>query len=240
MRGCAPERVQPLRLSIIIPCLNEAAEIGATLAACHPARSHAAEIIVVDGGSCDQTVDIARQGADLVLSATRGRASQMNAGAQRARGGLLLFLHADSRLPADAVPQVLTGLAQSGKEWGRFDVTISGQHPFLPLIGALMNARSRLTRIATGDQALFVTRTLFAKVGGFPELPLMEDIALSAQLAKVSKPLCLRQRVTTSGRRWEKHGVLRTVLLMWRLRLAYWRGVSPFELARLYAPHREP
>jgi rSAM/selenodomain-associated transferase 2 len=239
MRGCAPEAGAALRLSIIIPCLNEASEIGATLAACQPARSHGAEIIVVDGGSCDETVDIATPAADVVLSAPRGRASQMNAGAQRARGEILLFLHADSRLPADAVPQVLDELTRSGKHWGRFDVTISGKHPFLPVIGALMNARSRLTRIATGDQALFVRRTLFAKVGGFPELPLMEDIALSTQLANVSKPLCLRQRVTTSGRRWEKHGVLRTVLLMWRLRLAYWRGVSPFELARLYVPHRE-
>jgi rSAM/selenodomain-associated transferase 2 len=229
-----------LRFSIIIPCLNEAAEIGATLAACRGACSDDAEIIVVDGGSSDETVDIAGQTADLVLSAPRGRAMQMNAGARRASGEVLLFLHADSRLPANAVSLVLDELARSGKHWGRFDVTISGKHPFLPVIGALMNARSRLTRIATGDQALFVRRTLFAKVGGFPELPLMEDIALSTQLAKMSKPLCLRQRVTTSGRRWEEHGVLRTVVLMWRLRLAYSLGVSPFELARLYAPHREP
>lgn len=226
------------RLSIIIPCLNEAGEIGATLLACRSVCSADTEIIVVDGGSGDGTPEIARTMADRVLLAPRGRASQMNAGAQRARGDVLLFLHADSRLPADAETLVLNELARSCRQWGRFDVTISGSHRLLPAIAALMNVRSRCTRIATGDQGLFVTRALFESAGRFPDIPLMEDIALSVNLAKTGAPLCLRQRVTTSGRRWEKHGVLRTVLLMWRLRFAYWRGVSPVELATRYAPHR--
>ncbi|MES2564354.1 MAG: TIGR04283 family arsenosugar biosynthesis glycosyltransferase [Pseudomonadota bacterium] len=227
-----------VRLSIIIPCLNEDSEIGATLLACRSVCSADTEIIVVDGGSCDRTAEIARTTAHTVLSAPRGRATQMNAGAERAHGEVLLFLHADSRLPWGAEALVLDGLARSDKQWGRFDVTISGGHYLFPFIAALMNVRSRWTGIATGDQALFVTRASFDSAGRFPEIPLMEDIALSTALAKTGPPLCIRQRVTTSGRRWEKHGVLRTTLLMWRLRLAYWRGVSPVELARRYAPHR--
>ncbi|HET7159778.1 MAG TPA: TIGR04283 family arsenosugar biosynthesis glycosyltransferase [Burkholderiales bacterium] len=226
------------RLSIIIPCLNEAREIGATLLACRSVCSADTEIIVVDGGSEDGTREIARTMADVVLLAPRGRASQMNAGALRAHGEVLLFLHADSRLPADAETLVLKGLARTHKHWGRFDVAISGSHRLLPVIAALMNVRSRWTRIATGDQGLFVTRTLFESAGRFPDIPLMEDIAFSAKLAKTGAPLCIRQRVTTSGRRWEKHGVWRTILLMWRLRFAYWRGVNPVKLATRYAPHR--
>lgn len=231
--------MQLLRLSIIIPCLNEAEEIGATLDACNAACNRDTEVIVVDGGSSDGTVEIARNRADVVVSAPRGRASQMNAGARHARGDVLLFLHADSRLPAGADTLVLEGLAATGKRWGRFDVTISGRHPLLPVIAAFMNRRSRWTRIATGDQALFVTCDLFESAGHFPELPLMEDIALTTILARDGGPLCFRQRVTTSGRRWEKHGVLKTILLMWRLRLAYCCGIDPNELARRYASHRQ-
>lgn len=227
-----------MRLSIIIPCLNEAEEIAATLDACAEMRARGTEIIVVDGGSSDATIALAKSRADVVLSAPRGRASQMNAGARCARGEILLFLHADSRLPASADTLVLDGLAASGKRWGRFDVVISGRHALLPVIAACMNRRSRWTGIATGDQALFVTRELFDHAHGFPELPLMEDVALTSTLARSGRPLCLRQPVITSGRRWEKHGVVRTVLLMWRLRLAYWRGISAEELARRYAPHR--
>jgi rSAM/selenodomain-associated transferase 2 len=169
-----------------------------------------------------------------VLPAPRGRAAQMNVGAEKATGDVLLFLHADTRLPADADHVVLNNLESSGRAWGRFDVKIEGSHPLLIVVGWLMNLRSRLTGVATGDQAMFVTREAFQKVGGFPAIDLMEDIALSKQLKRVSRPLCLRQKVVTSGRRWEENGVLNTMMLMWRLRLAYFFGADPAELARQY------
>jgi rSAM/selenodomain-associated transferase 2 len=226
------------RLSIIIPCLNEADGIGAALAALAPIRKRGAEIIVVDGGSTDETVSIARQAAGRVLTSARGRAIQMNAGAKHACGDILLFLHADSRLPVDADRLIEHGLASTGKPWGRFDVTIDGKHPLLPVVAAAMNLRSRWTRIATGDQGIFVTRSLFERLGGYPSIPLMEDIALTAILRRQSAPLCISAKMTTAGRRWEKHGVLRTILLMWRLRLAYRLGADPADLALRYAPHR--
>ncbi len=219
-------------LSIIVPVLNEADGVVDALAVLAPARANGVEVIVVDGGSQDGTADLARPHCDRVIAAPRGRATQMNAGAAAARGGVLLFLHADTRLPADADVMVLSGLQRSGRCWGRFDVTIDGRHPLLPMVAALMNLRSRLTGICTGDQAMFLTRSAFA--GGFPEIPLMEDIALSKRLKRVSRPLCLAARVTTSGRRWETRGVVRTILLMWRLRLAYFFGASPDALARRY------
>ena len=158
----------------------------------------------------------------------------MNAGAAVAHGDVLLFLHADTRLADDADRLIIDGLAQSGRAWGRFDVTIEGRHPLLPVVAASMNIRSRLTGIATGDQAMFVTRKAFDAAGGFPEIALMEDIELSRRLKRISVPLCLGERVTTSGRRWERRGVLRMILLMWRLRLAYFFGASPDSLARRY------
>lgn len=221
-------------LSIIVPCLNEAEGIGATLAATAPLRARGAELIVVDGGSSDGTAERAAPLADLVLTAPRGRASQMNAGAARARGEILLFLHADTQPPEEADTLIAEGLERTRRGWGRFDVAIAGAHPLLRIVERLMNLRSRLTGIATGDQAIFVTRSLFTAVGGYPEIPLMEDIALSKRLKRYGPPLCLRQRVLTSGRRWEKHGVARTILLMWRLRLAYWAGADPAELALRY------
>jgi rSAM/selenodomain-associated transferase 2 len=221
-------------LSIIIPVLDEAAGIADTLAALAPFRARGAEVIVVDGGSQDGTVDLARPHADCVLGGPRGRASQMNAGAANARGDVLLFLHADTRLPTDADRLIPDGLAQSGKAWGRFDVAIEGKSPLLPLVAWSMNLRSRATGIATGDQAMFVTRVAFGCVGGFPEIALMEDIVMSARLKRVSRPLCLRERIATSGRHWEKRGVARTILLMWRLRLAYFFGAKPEALAQRY------
>jgi rSAM/selenodomain-associated transferase 2 len=158
----------------------------------------------------------------------------MNAGVERARGGVLVFLHADTRLPPDADRLILDDLARSGRAWGRFDVTIEGRSRLLPLVAALMNLRSRLTGIATGDQAMFVTSEAFARAGGFPGIALMEDVALSRRLKRVSKPLCLRARVVTSGRRWDERGALRTILLMWRLRLAYFFGARPDTLAQRY------
>ena len=225
-------------LSIIVPCVNEADGIADTLDALAPLRGRGAEVIVVDGGSTDPTVALAEARADLVLAAPRGRALQMNAAARQARGGVLLFLHADSRLPADADILLHEGLARAGKSWGRFDVAIRGRHPLLPVIAAAMNVRSRLTGIATGDQAIFVRRGLFERVGGYPAIGIMEDLALSAVLKRDSAPLCIGRRASTSGRRWEKHGVLRTVLFMWRLRLAYALGADPDELALRYVPHK--
>ena len=223
-----------MRLSIIIPVLDEEAEIAHVLAALAPLRSRGVETIVVDGGSRDRTVALAAPLADRLIAAPRGRAVQMNAGAVAATGDVLLFLHADTRLPAEADRLVLDGLARSGRQWGRFDVRISGRHPLLRVVAALMNIRSRLTGIATGDQAMFVRRDLFERVGGFPAIPLMEDVAFSRAAKRVGEPLCLSPRAITSGRRWEQRGVMRTVLLMWRLRLAYSLGAAPARLAHLY------
>jgi len=222
------------KLSVIVPALDEGERIAATLDALANLRALGVEVIVVDGGSRDATVQRARLRADRVIPATRGRASQMNAGAEKATGDVLLFLHADTRLPSDADHVVLNALERSGRTWGRFDVKIEGRHPLLVVVGALMNLRSRLTGIATGDQAMFVKRDTFQAVGGFPAIELMEDITLCKRLKRVSRPLCLRQHVVTSGRRWEQHGVLNTMLLMWRLRLAYFFGADPAELARRY------
>ena len=221
-------------LSIVIPVLDEATTIVEALRALAPPRARGAEVIVVDGGSADDTVGLATPLADRALASARGRATQMNAGAKIARGDALLFLHADTRLPADADRLIVEGLAQSRRAWGRFDVAIQGLHPLLPVIAAFMNARSRLTGIATGDQAIFMTRAAFTKAGGFPEIALMEDIEFVRCLQRISPPLALRARVTTSGRRWENRGVLRTVFLMWRLRLAYFFGASPEDLRREY------
>jgi rSAM/selenodomain-associated transferase 2 len=224
----------PPLLSIILPVLNEAANIVVTLEALAPLRARGAEIIVTDGGSADETVALATPLADRVLTGPRGRAMQMNAGAAAAHGDVLLFLHADTRLPGHADRLILEGLPQSGRAWGRFDVTIEGDHPLLPLVAASMNTRSRLTGIATGDQAMFMTRDAFAKAGGFPAIALMEDIELARRLKRISPPIALRARVTTSGRRWESRGVLRTIFLMWRLRLGYFFGAKPDDLARRY------
>jgi rSAM/selenodomain-associated transferase 2 len=222
------------RLSVIIPALNEAAGIGTTLAALAQMRERGAEVIVVDGGSSDDTIARAQPLADRVLAAPRGRAAQMNAGAAAATGDVLLFLHADSRLPADADRLILAAVGAAAETWGRFDVAIEGRHPLLPVIAWFMNRRSRLTGIATGDQGLFVTRALFAAAGGYPPIALMEDVALSQALRARGAPRCLRERIVTSGRRWERHGVWRTMALMWRLRWAYWRGADPALLARRY------
>jgi len=223
-----------MSLSIIIPVLNEAPNIVTALGALSTCRARGVEIIVVDGGSTDGTVALAQPLADFVITSARGRATQMNAGAGVARGDVLLFLHADTHLPDDADQQVLNSLGQSGRAWGRFDVTIDGTHPLLRVIAGAMNLRSRLTGIATGDQAMFTTRKAFDAVGGFPQIALMEDIMLARNLKRVSPPLCLRARVTTSGRRWERRGVVRTMVMMWRLRLAYFFGADPSDLARRY------
>jgi rSAM/selenodomain-associated transferase 2 len=219
-----------MRLSVIIPTLNEAAAIGATLAALAPLRGRGREVLVADGGSEDGTRDIAGPLADRVIVAPRGRARQMNAGAAAATGDALLFLHADTCLPADADLIVVRSLEKN--PWGRFDVAIEGRSTLLPVIAFFMNLRSRLTGIATGDQAIFVRRADFA---GFPEIALMEDVAFSKAMKRRGAPAALHEKVTTSGRRWERQGVLRTMVLMWRLRLAFFLGAEPDELARRYA-----
>lgn len=215
-----------MRLSIVIPVLNEAARLPELLAALQPLRARGVELIVADGGSGDCSRELAAPFVDRVLDAPRGRARQMNAGADVARGEVLLFLHADTTLPPDADALVLQAV-QVGAAWGRFDVRIDGRSRWLPIVGALMNRRSRWTGIATGDQAMFVRRAVFEQVGRFPDQPLMEDIELSKRLlAAGHRPACLRERVTTSGRRWDERGPLRTIVLMWQLRWRYWRGAS--------------
>lgn len=221
-----------MKFSFIIPALNEAEVIAASLAALQTWRDLGHEVIVADGGSLDATRSLARPLADRVKVAPRGRARQMNAGAAAAQGDVLVFLHADTRLPAQALEAMRAGLR--GHLWGRFDVAIAGRPRVLRLVSALMNLRSRLTGIATGDQAIFVTRAAFLAVGGFPDQPLMEDIELSKRLKRLGGPACLRQRAVTSGRRWETRGPWRTILLMWRLRFDYWRGVPAEALAACY------
>lgn len=220
-------------LSVVIPVLNEGRSMGATLRCLQPLRERGVEIIVVDGGSQDDTVLRAQPSSDVVLDAPRGRARQMNAGAASARGAVLLFLHADTQLPTDADALVCEAI-EAGGVWGRFDVRIVGQHPMLRVVAVLMNWRSRLTGIATGDQAIFVRRDVFERVGTFPDQPLMEDIELSRRLLRLSRPVLLSQKVATSGRRWECRGVWPTIFLMWRLRWRYWRGESPQRLAEAY------
>jgi len=234
----APASPEPaFRLSVIVPTLNEAAGIGDALDALAPLRAAGHEVVVADGGSTDGTLARCQSRADVVLAAPRGRARQMNAGVQQARGDVLLFLHADTRLPPGATA-LISAAVQRGAHWGRFDVRIAAarwpHRLALGVVAAAMNLRSRLTGIATGDQAMFVLRTHFEALGGFADLPLMEDIELSRRLRARSPPACLRERVLTSGRRWETRGVLPTVWLMWRLRWRYWRGAPAEELARLY------
>lgn len=221
------------QLSIVLPVLDEAERLPAALAALAPLRAQGVEVIVVDGGSTDDSVAIATPLADQVIHGPRGRARQMNAGASASLARVLLFLHADTLLPPDAPALVAEALQH--RAWGRFDVRIEGRSPLLPLVAALMNARSRLTDIATGDQAIFMRRTAYTAVGGFARQPLMEDIEISRRLRRaVGPPACLRARVVTSGRRWDQRGALRTIVWMWRLRLAYWRGVSAERLADAY------
>lgn len=221
------------RLSIVMPALNEACGIERTLQVLVPLRSRGVELVLADGGSTDSTVQRAAPWVDQLVVAPRGRALQMNAGARVARADVLLFLHADTELPEMADELVLEAVSQ-GACWGRFDVRIQGRAWMLRVIAVLMNRRSRVTGIATGDQAMFVTRMALDHVGGFADQPLMEDIELSCRLKRLGAPACLRAQVCTSGRRWEQRGVWRTIFLMTWLRWRYWRGESAARLAELY------
>ncbi|MBI5898585.1 MAG: TIGR04283 family arsenosugar biosynthesis glycosyltransferase [Rhodocyclales bacterium] len=221
------------RLSIILPVLDEASAIGARLAALQALRAQGVELVVADGGSRDGTAARCAGLADHVLIAACGRARQMNAGAAISHGEILLFLHADTELPPRAFDAIV-GAIDAGALWGRFDVRIDGSHPLLRIVERMMNWRSRLTGIATGDQAIFLRRDLFERIGGYQDIPLMEDIRLCARLKREAAPACLAEPVTTSARRWEQHGVWRTMLLMWRLRAAHYFGANPEVLARRY------
>lgn len=223
-----------MQLSIILPALNEAEAIANTLARLQSVRAHGVEVILVDGGSSDRTRDIAAPLVDRVIDSERGRAKQMNAGAAVASGDALLFLHADSILPDDGDIQIAQAFIDPRFQWGRFDVSIHGMHVMFPVIAWFMNHRSRSTGIATGDQGIFVTRNAFMKIGGFPDQPLMEDVEICKRLKKISPPACIAKKIITSGRRWEKHGVWRTIWLMWRLRFSYYCGATPESIHRAY------
>jgi rSAM/selenodomain-associated transferase 2 len=225
-------------ISVIVPALNEADGIVDTLQALQDMRLRGVEIIVADGGSTDDTATVCAPLADRVIIGATGRARQMQAGAALACGSVLWFLHADSRAPGDADRTIATALGSGRRNWGRFDVRFKHAGLLLGVVATLMNLRSRLTGIATGDQGIFVTRKLFERVNGFPQIPLMEDIALSRLLKRHSRPACLHEQLITSARRWQAQGTLCTILVMWSLRLAYFLGVSPAWLAQFYRPHR--
>ncbi|MEC7815059.1 MAG: TIGR04283 family arsenosugar biosynthesis glycosyltransferase [Pseudomonadota bacterium] len=224
---------QSFRVSVVMPVWMEAAGIAASLDALQPLRAAGHEVIVVDGGSTDGTPELARPLCDRVLRSEPGRAVQMNAGAAVATGNVLLFLHADTQLPDNAVAWIEKAV-NAGWVWGRFDVRLSGRHRMFPVIAWFMNRRSCLTGICTGDQALFVRRDVFDALGGYRNMPLMEDVELSRRLLLVGRPSCVPARVITDSRRWEQGGVWRTIALMWRLRWRYWRGDSPESLAVLW------
>ncbi|SNC75526.1 transferase 2, rSAM/selenodomain-associated [Marinobacter sp. es.048] len=223
----------PFSLSVIVPVWMEATGVTDTLRALQPIRARGHEVIVVDGGSSDRTVELARPLCDRVVMSEKGRALQMNAGAASANGDLLLFLHADTRLPANTLEH-LASFVHSRRAWGRFDVRLSGERLLFRLIAWFMNQRSRLTGICTGDQAMFVRRDTFEVLGGFKLIPLMEDVEFSRRLCLVSRPFCIKEPVVTDSRRWQKHGAWRTIFLMWQLRWRYWRGESPESLAQTY------
>jgi rSAM/selenodomain-associated transferase 2 len=230
--------VKSARISVVIPVLNEAECITLTLDRLQAMRRRGHEIIVVDGGSEDETVAVSHSLADRIIPAPRGRASQMRAGAAMANGSVIWFLHADSIPDDNADFLILNEFARCDSRWGHFDVLLSRDRFMLKVVAWLMNLRARITGIATGDQGLFMTRVLYDKVGGIPAIPLMEDIALSRILKRYSRPAVIKQKLVSSPRRWEKHGIARTILMMWGLRLAYFFGVDPVRLAKYYAVNK--
>ncbi|MGK0500022.1 MAG: rSAM/selenodomain-associated transferase 2 [Oceanicoccus sp.] len=225
------DRLVPL--SIIIPVINEADRLAKLLSDLRQRLPYSVEILVADGGSSDNSLAEANRLADKAVLCSRGRALQMNAAAEHAAGEWLLFLHADTQLPNE-MAALLEQLSTRSCDWGFFRVRLSGRQALLRLVERGMNLRSRLTHVATGDQCLFVRRSVFEQLAGFPELPLMEDVAMSKRLRAVSKPFIYATPVITSSRRWQQNGVIKTVLLMWLLRLAYFLGCQPRYLARLY------
>jgi len=235
MAGAA---VSAARISVVIPALNEAGNIIRTLARLQAMRQRGHEVIVVDGGSTDETMMVCQSLADQVIQAHRGRANQMRAGATSASGSVIWFLHADTVPPENADLLILDERLQSDSRWGFFEVLFPDDRLMLKVVALFMNLRARITGIATGDQGIFMTRVLYEQAGGIPAIPLMEDIALSRTLKRYSRPVVLRKKLLTSPRRWEKHGVTRTILMMWGLRLAYFIGVDPARLAKYYAVNK--
>ena len=219
--------------TIVIPTLNEEVEIQACLMQLQGLRARGFEVIVVDGGSVDKTPQLVEGLCDQFVSVVPCRAIQMNVGARQARGEMIFFLHVDTRLPED-FSEIINSIEKDRFYWGRFDVRFFGQRWLFRVVEAMVNIRSRLTGIATGDQVIFMTQEIYRAVGGFPEIALMEDIAMSRRLKSISPPLCLRQKVTTSSRRWEKNGIMTTIIKMWWLRFAYFIGVNPEKLAAQY------
>jgi rSAM/selenodomain-associated transferase 2 len=224
-----------MRVAIILPTLDEESTIASALDAL---RLFPAEVIVVDGGSRDRTVGLVAERGVRMISSQPGRARQMNAGAGAARGDVLLFLHADTRLPPSAIADIRSALDDPRCAGGRFDLRLDSHRWIFSLVGFLISLRSRLSRVATGDQAIFVRRKVFEEIGGFPDIPIMEDTAFSRALKEKGRIACLRSQVVTSARRWEKEGVCRTILKMWILKILYFAGVSPFRLKRFYADLR--
>ena len=222
-----------MKISIIIPVLNEQENLSRLTAYLQLVQDQGHEVIIVDGGSKDNTLTMAYEITRHVVVSNAGRALQMNSGADIATGEVLLFLHADTQLPENTV-QIISELFNNKNYWGRFNVRLSSNKTVYRLIEQLINLRSRLTSIATGDQAIFIEKNLFDRVAGFPEIALMEDVAISKRLKKIVKPICLKQKVITSSRRWETKGVAATVFLMWKLRLYYFFGMSPDKLKQLY------
>jgi rSAM/selenodomain-associated transferase 2 len=225
-----------MNISVIIPVLNEARTVAVTLEALRRLAPY--EIIVVDGGSTDRTAEICQQFGVKLLVSHRGRSQQMNHGARHAGGEILLFLHADTRLPESAFTDIATALRNRRYVGGRFDVELDGKHWMLKVVGAMINYRSRLSKVGTGDQSIFVRREVFERMGGYPDIPMMEDIAFCRALKRMGDVACLRSRVVTSARRWEMDGVWRTILKMWTLKFLYLVGVSPARLKRFYADSR--
>lgn len=222
------------KLSIVIPIYNESQQLPELFDHLSPYRERGHQIIFVDGESEDNSVELIDQAGFVVVPSTRSRAAQMNNGARQATQDILLFLHADTRLPENADALIVSALSNPRQVWGRFDAHITGDHFLLAVVGKMMSMRSRLTGIATGDQGIFIKRTFFENIGGYASQPLMEDVEISRRLVPLAKPVCLRECVSTSGRRWIHRGVMKTIALMWYLRFLYWRGVDPKELAKKY------
>lgn len=221
-----------MSISIIIPTLNEEIAIKDLLQQLQTLRTQGHEVIVVDGGSHDETLSISESLADKVIKSKAGRALQMNNGTMHANENILWFLHADTIIPDHAIEMIQQALNE--KDWGRFNVKLSGTNILFRLIESMINIRSCFSGIATGDQGIFVKKNIFESVGHYSILPLMEDVELSKKLKRVSRPVCIKEKLITSSRRWEKNGVISTVLLMWRLRFLYWLGVNASTLAKQY------
>ena len=225
----------PPRISVIVPVLAEGARIGALVDHLRVVGyGTALEIVVVDGDPAGSTLAALDRTGIVTLTAPRGRASQQNAGAAAASGDILVFLHADTRLPAGALTAITRGLAGRPRA-GAFSLSIRSRSPWLRLVAAGANLRSRLFGLPYGDQAFFFRRDLFDALGGFPDLPIMEDVALMRALARAGeRPVILPERVSTSARRWQAEGLLRTTARNLALLLGYLCGISAQRLAKCY------